>query len=69
MRSRLLEFTDFECKQMEDIGARMSELYETEELEEVALGILNKLARIDRSYLTELEEKLLSLLEKQYRLR
>jgi hypothetical protein len=64
-----LEFTESECKQMEDIGARMSELYETEELEEAALGILNKLARIERSYLTELEERLLSLLEKQYKLR
>jgi hypothetical protein len=63
-----LELTEFECKRMEDIGARMSDLYE-KELEEAALGILNKLARIDRSYLTELEEKLLSLLEKQYRLR
>jgi hypothetical protein len=63
-----LEFSEDECLQMEELGARMSELYE-KELEEVAQGILNKLARIDRSYLTELEEKLLVLLEKQYKLR
>ncbi|NJP19772.1 MAG: hypothetical protein HC763_13175 [Hydrococcus sp. CRU_1_1] len=47
----------------------MNDLFEKEELEEVALGILNKLARIERSYLTDLEEKLLVLLEKQYKLR
>jgi hypothetical protein len=63
-----LEFSAFECDRMKELGARMNDLYELE-LEEAALGILNKLARIDRSYLTELEEKLLILLEKQYRLR
>jgi hypothetical protein len=63
-----LELTEFECERMKELGARMNDLYE-KELEEAAKGILNKLARIDRSYLTELEEKLLILLEKQYKLR
>lgn len=56
-------------RSMKELGARMNDLFEKEELEEVALGILNKLARIERSYLTDLEEKLLVLLEKQYKLR
>jgi hypothetical protein len=63
-----LEFSAFECERMKELGARMNDLYELE-LEEAALGILNKLARINRSYLTELEENLLILLEKQYKLR
>jgi hypothetical protein len=63
-----LEFTADECDRMKELGARMNDLYELE-LEEAALGILNKLAKIDRAYLTELEEKLLVLLEKQYKLR
>ncbi|NJQ97030.1 MAG: hypothetical protein HC784_03660 [Hydrococcus sp. CSU_1_8] len=50
------EFTLAECKQMEELGARMTDLYQTGRLEEAALGVLNKLARIERAYLTELEE-------------
>jgi hypothetical protein len=61
-----LDFTEFECKQIEDIGVRMTQLYQTGELEEVALGVLNKLARIDRAYLTDLEKQLLTLLEQKY---
>ncbi|NJP22513.1 MAG: hypothetical protein HC763_29805, partial [Hydrococcus sp. CRU_1_1] len=60
------EFTLAECKQMEELGARMTDLYQTGRLEEAALGVLNKLARIERAYLTELEEKLLKLLEEEY---
>ncbi len=52
---------------MEDIGVRMSLLYETGQLDEAALWILNGLARIKRPTLTPLEEKLLSILEIEYR--
>jgi hypothetical protein len=61
-----LEFTKSECKQMEDIGVRMSELY-VHDLDEAAKWILNGLARINRAYLTTLEEKLLRVLELEYR--
>jgi hypothetical protein len=64
-----LEFSSFECERMKEIGARMNDLYSSGELEEVARGILNKLARIDRAYLTELEEELLKVLERKYNLR
>jgi hypothetical protein len=64
---KTLDFSEFECKQMEDIGVRMTQLYQTGELEEVALGILSKLAKIERAYLTGLEEKLLRMLEREYK--
>jgi hypothetical protein len=60
-----LEFTEFECKRIEDIGVRMSELYQ-KKLDDAAYWVLNGLARIDRAYLTELEEKLLLVLEREY---
>ncbi len=62
-----LEYSLSQCKQMEDIGLRMSLLYETGQLDEAALWILNGLARIKRPTLTTLEEKLLSILEIEYR--
>ncbi len=62
-----LEFGESQCKQMEYIGLRMSLLYETGQLDEAALWILNGLARIKRPTLTTLEEKLLSILEIEYR--
>jgi hypothetical protein len=64
-----LDFSKSERDFMVELGVRMSELYETGELEEVALGILNKLAKIERAYLTKLEEELLSVLERRYKLR
>jgi hypothetical protein len=38
-----------------------------DELDDAAIWILNGLAKISRPYLTDLEEKLLNLLEKQYK--
>ncbi len=61
-----LEFGESQCKQMEYIGLRMSLLYETGQLDEAALWILNGLARIKRPTLTSLEEKLLTTLEIEY---
>lgn len=56
-----------ECAAMEEIGARMSLLYATGKLDKAAIWILNGLAKIDRAYLTSLEEKLLNLLESEYK--
>lgn len=64
-----LDFSKSERDFMVELGVRMSDLYATGELEEAALGILNKLARIERAYLSELEEELLSVLERRYKLR
>jgi hypothetical protein len=61
-----LHYTKKQCRQMEEIGVRMSQLYETGLLEEAATGILKNLAKLKRSYLTSLEEKLLSCLEDEY---
>ena len=61
-----LEYSQDECKQMENLGGRMSKLHQTENLDEAALWILNGLAKLKTSYLTILEEKLLALLELEY---
>jgi hypothetical protein len=61
-----LDYTLKECRQMEDLGVRMSLLRETGKLDDAALWILNGLAKLQRAYLTPIEEKLLSLLEREY---
>ncbi|MBE9048518.1 hypothetical protein IQ255_29760 [Pleurocapsales cyanobacterium LEGE 10410] len=61
-----LEYSQDECKQMENLGVRMSELHQTGNLDEAALWILNGLAKLKTPYLTILEEKLLALLELEY---
>lgn len=61
-----LGYSTDECKQMEGIGVRMTELYETGKLDEAALWVLNGLAKLKTPYLTILEEKLLALLEDVY---
>ncbi|WP_019505893.1 hypothetical protein [Pleurocapsa sp. PCC 7319] len=61
-----LEYSQDECKQMENLGVRMSELHQTGNLDEAALWILNGLAKLKTPYLTILEEKLLVLLELEY---
>jgi hypothetical protein len=65
-----LESMDFDERQyqnLEDIGVRMTKLYETGSLDEAALWVLNGLSKLDRSYLTTLEEKLLRVLEAEYK--
>ena len=64
-----LELKDFDLEQynaIENIGVRMSLLHQTEKLDKAALWVLNGLAKLDRPYLTVLEEKLLQLLEQEY---
>lgn len=61
-----LGYSTDECKQMEGIGVRMTELYETGKLDEAALWVLNGLAKLKTPYLTLLESKLLALLELEY---
>ncbi|WP_052055916.1 hypothetical protein [Myxosarcina sp. GI1] len=59
-------FNKREYKNLEDIGVRMTKLHQTGSLDEAALWVLNGLSKLDRSYLTPLEEKLLQVLEAFY---
>ncbi len=61
-----LEYSTDECKQMENLGVRMTLLHQTGKLDEAALWVLNGLAKLKTVYLTLLEEKLLALLELEY---
>jgi hypothetical protein len=61
-----LEYSPDECRQMENLGVRMTLLHQTGKLDEAALWILNGLAKLKTPYLTILEEKLLTLLEEFY---
>ena len=59
-------YSEIECRQMEDLGVRMSLLHEKGSLDPAALWILNGLAKLNKPYLDPLEEKLLALLELEY---
>ena len=61
-----LGYSADECKQMENLGVRMTLLHQTSKLDEAALWVLNGLAKLKTAYLTLLEEKLLALLELEY---
>ncbi|MBE9048567.1 hypothetical protein IQ255_30020 [Pleurocapsales cyanobacterium LEGE 10410] len=61
-----LGYSADECREMEDLGVRMSLLHQTGKLDEAALWILNGLAKLKTPYLTLLESKLLALLEEEY---
>ena len=61
-----LGFDEKQHQTMEDLGVRMTLLNETGKLDDAALWILNGLAKLNRHYLTELEEKLLQILEAEY---
>ncbi|MGK7949775.1 MAG: hypothetical protein AB4368_13540 [Xenococcaceae cyanobacterium] len=61
-----LGYSTDECQQMFMCWERMTRLHETGELDEAAVWILNGLAKIKQPSLTELQEKLLSFLSKEY---
>jgi hypothetical protein len=66
-----LEETDFneeEYQALENVGVRMTNLHQTGKLDIAAMWILNGLAKLERPYLTTLEEKLLAVLEAEYNL-
>jgi hypothetical protein len=53
-----------ECEQMQSLSNRISQVY-SDSLEETAKNLLQSLGKVNRPYLTKLEEKLLSLLESE----
>jgi hypothetical protein len=61
-----LHYSLKECQQVEDLGVRMTQLHNTGRLEETARVVLQAIASLKRSYLTPVEEKLLSCLEEEY---
>jgi hypothetical protein len=54
-----------ECEQMQLIGDRMTRVY-SHLLEETVKNLLQSLGKLNRPYLTAVEEKLLTLLESEY---
>ncbi|WP_373529409.1 hypothetical protein [Nostoc sp.] len=61
-----LNYLESECQQMQQISDRISRLRENEKLEEAARAVLKYLGELKRPYLTEVEEKLLSVIEQEY---
>jgi hypothetical protein len=54
-----------ECEQMQVICDRISRVY-SDSLEETVKSLLQSLGKLNRPYLTAVEEKLLSLIEREY---
>jgi hypothetical protein len=55
-----------ECQQMREVCDRISRVY-SDSLEETVKSLLQLLGKVNRPYLTAVEEKLLTLLESEYR--
>ena len=54
-----------ECQQMQSLSDRISRVY-SDSLEETVKSLLQSLGKLNRPYLTAVEEKLLSVLESEY---
>jgi hypothetical protein len=63
---KTLNYLPAECQQMQLISDRISRLRENENLEEAARAVLKHLGELKRPYFTTVEEKLLSVIEKEY---
>ncbi|BBD63220.1 hypothetical protein NIES2109_60700 (plasmid) [Nostoc sp. HK-01] len=59
------EYLPQECEKMQEICDRISRIY-SDSLEETVKNLLQSLGKINRPYLTAVEEKLLSVLESVY---
>jgi hypothetical protein len=57
-----------ECEQMQSLSDRISQVY-SDSLEETVKNLLQLLGKLNRPYLTAVEEKLLTLLESKYALK
>ncbi|OYD86892.1 hypothetical protein CDG77_32400 [Nostoc sp. 'Peltigera membranacea cyanobiont' 213] len=60
-----LNYLPAECEQMRVICDRISQVY-SDSLEETVKSLLQSLGKLNRPYLTAVEEKLLTLLESEY---
>ena len=61
-----LEFSENECLVMSNICFRLRQLYSIENLDEVALSLLNTLGKRTKPYLTPVQEKILTVIEQEY---
>ena len=59
-------FNEEEDRSIEEVGVRMTALHQTGKLDDAALWVLNGLAKLDKSELSPLEEKLLLVIEETY---
>ncbi|MBW4458573.1 MAG: hypothetical protein KME55_41770 [Nostoc indistinguendum CM1-VF10] len=57
-----------ECEQIKEISDRISRVY-SDSLEETVKSLLQLLGKVNRPYLTAVEEKLLNVLESEYEIR
>ncbi|MDZ7950746.1 hypothetical protein [Nostoc sp. DedQUE09] len=57
-----------ECQQVKEISDRITRIY-SDSLEETVKSLLQLLGKLNRPYLTAVEEKLLNLLESEYEIR
>ncbi|WP_414544797.1 hypothetical protein [Nostoc sp. CCY0012] len=58
-----MNYLDQECEQMQSLSARINKLRHSGNLEKAADAVLKHLGSVNRPYLTDLEEKMLSLIE------
>jgi hypothetical protein len=58
-----MNYLDQECEQMQSLSARINKLRQNDNLEKAADAVLKHLGSVNRPYLTDLEEKMLSLIE------
>jgi hypothetical protein len=65
---KALSYSDSECQQMQLISGRIRRLRENENLEKAARAMLKYLGELKRPYLTAVEEKLLGVIEREYRI-
>ena len=61
-----LSYSTEECQQVQAICDRMNLIHQTGDLDDAALWVLNGLAKLKTPRLSDLEEKLLKLLELEY---
>ncbi|WP_347242351.1 hypothetical protein [Nostoc sp. FACHB-892] len=59
------DYLPAECEQIKQISDRISRVY-SDSLEETVKNLLQSLGKVNRPYLTAMEEKLLTLLESEY---
>ncbi|MBD0390455.1 MAG: hypothetical protein ICV54_29155, partial [Nostoc sp. C3-bin3] len=59
------EYLPAECEQMRQICDRITRVY-SDSLEETVKSLLQSLGKLNRPYLTAVEEKLLGLIEREY---
>jgi hypothetical protein len=61
-----LDYLDMDCEQINSVSERLTRLRNSGKLEQAATSLLQHIGQVKRSYLTPLEEKLLSVLEQEY---